>query len=397
MTMDGEATAARGRARLLEEIIQDVVLPDAPTVDEKGRFPGRGIRALGEAGFFGLSVPVEWGGAGASATEISDVINRLARACASTAMVYVMHLTALNSVLVLANARQRERYLSPVVAGRTLMTEAVSEPGSGSQWWSIASTAKRTATGYRVDARKSFATSAGHADLYLVSTRAPGSDSDRDHALFLVPATQDGITYGEWRGLGLAGNSSTWISFDCEVDEDALLFDGADGSGLRRYNEANQPLYHMAVASAYLGIGQAAYQACVERIRSRTYTAGTSVFGPQLRQYPIARRHVGTMAIRLAAGESLVRRLAEAIDAGTPFDDLTVLMTATKVALAETAADVAREALMASGGSAYARGVLPIERHLRDSLAASLMGPNDDFCKELIGRLVLEDVSYHDV
>lgn len=396
-SVTAEASPVTRRARLLDQIIHDVIRPQAAHVDQSGEFPAEGIRALGQAGFYGLSVPAELGGCGASATEISSVITALASACASTAMVYVMHLAALNSVICLAVGTQRAHCLERVIAGKTLVTEAVSEPGSGSQWWSISSTATRSPAGYHIDARKSFSTSAGHADLYIVSTRAPGSSSDRDHALFMVPADRPGITHGQWRGLGLSGNSSTWITFDCDVPADALLFGGGDGSGLRRYNEANQPLYHLGVSSAYIGIARAAYDACVGRIASRRYNAGVSSFGASLSQYPVARRHVGTMAVRLAASSSLVGRLAALIDAGTAFDKLTVPMTATKVAAAEAAVDVAREAMMASGGSAYARGVLPIERHLRDALAASLMGPNDDFCKELIGRLELEGISYHDM
>lgn len=385
------------RDEQLRRIITDVVEPNAKTVDEQGVFPTEAIRALGKAGFLGLSVPVDLGGAGASASEFSHVVIELAKACASTAMVYVMHVTALNSIIVFADEAQRERYLRPVLAGDALVTEAISEAGTGSQWWSVASTSEKTATGYRIDAKKSFVTSAGHADIYVVSTRCPGSDNDRDHALFVVSGDPPGVSSGQWHGLGLSGNSSTWMNFACELEEEALLFGGGDGTGLRKYNEVNQPWYHLGVASAYLGIGRAAYEACVGRIASRSYTAGATSHGTKLSAYPVARRHVGTMAIRLAAGEGLVARLAAAIDAGASLDQLAVVMTAAKVSLAEAAADVAREAMMASGGSAYARGPLPIERHLRDALAASLMGPNDDFCKELIGRLELGDGSYHDL
>lgn len=383
--------------RTLREIVNDVIAPGATEVDGEGRFPQEGMAALGQAGFYGLTVPEELGGFGATASETSEVVTCLAAACASTAMVYVMHLTSLQSIVLFGSVQQRERYLAPVLAGRTLVTEAISEAGSGSQWWSVSSRSQRTSAGYQIDAEKSFATSAGHADLYVVSTGSPGGDSDRDHALFVVPADRAGITFGQWRGLGLAGNSSTWINFHCEVDEDALLFGGGDSQGLQKYNEANQPIYHLGVASAYLGIAKAAYQACVERIRGRRYAHNAAAFGRNLSEYPVARRHVGTMAVRIAAGESLVARLAAEIDAGTGFEQLAVLMTATKVALAEACSTVSAEAMMASGGSAYARGFLPIERHLRDSLAASLMGPNDDFCKELIGRLELEGSSYHDL
>jgi alkylation response protein AidB-like acyl-CoA dehydrogenase len=384
------------REDALDRVIAEVVAPAAEQVDREGRFPRASIDALGRAGFLALTVPRENGGIGASAAEFARAVTRLATACASTAMVYVMHATALSSIVLLADEEQRREFLTPVLEGRWLVTEAISEPGSGSQWWSVASTSEQTPDGYRIDADKSFATSSGHADLYIVSTRAPGSDGDRDHALFMVRGTAEGITTGTWKGLGLAGNSSTGFSFHGGVDRAALLTrDRQDG--LRRYNEVNQPLYHLGFAAAYLGVSTAAYEAAVGRVRSRTYPQGTSAYGTSLSAYPVARRHVGEMAIRIASVRALVASLAGAIDAGASLEEMAVEMTAAKVAAAEAAVDVARQAMTASGGGAYIKGLLTIERHLRDALAASLMGPNDDFCKELIGRLVLEGGSYHDL
>ncbi|MFI6149100.1 acyl-CoA dehydrogenase family protein [Streptomyces sp. NPDC051109] len=397
MVMIGDSTGRAARSALLDEVIRDVVAPRAREVDEKGLFPEEAVRALGDIGLLALTIPVEDGGAGASAAELGDVVLRLATACASTAMVYVMHVTALNSFLALPRGTLRSGYLSRIREERLLVTEAISEPGSGSQWWSVESTAERIEGGYRIEADKSFSTSAGHADLYVVSTRTPGSDNDRDHAVFAVRAGEGRIESGEWKGLGLAGNSSTWITFRADVGEDALLYSGSGGAGLRTYNEANQPLYHLGVSAAYLGIATAAYRACLDRIRTRRYSGNPSGFGSDLSQYPIARRHIGTMAIRLEATRGLVEGLARAIDEEQGLDEMAVLMTATKVAAAEAAAEIAQEAMMASGGVAYSRGFLPIERHLRDALAASLMGPNDDFCKELIGRLEIDGSSYHDL
>jgi alkylation response protein AidB-like acyl-CoA dehydrogenase len=395
--MSDVETMPADRSQTLDEIIRDVVAPNAARVDAEGAFPRESIDALGQAGFLALTIPRSDGGIGATPAEFSDVVFRLAKSCASVAMVYVMHVTSLNSLIALPDDQLRRQYLDTIIRDRLLVTEAISEPGSGSQWWSVASTAERLDDGYRIVADKSFATSAGHADLYIVSTRTPGAASDRDHAIFAVRADQGDITFGQWNGLGLAGNSSTWIKFRSDVGEDALLYSGDDGSGLRRYNEVNQPLYHLGVGSAYLGIGTAAYDACLARIRSRKYAGNPSGFGSSLSQYPIARRHIGEMAIRLAGPRSMLAELARRIEAGDKLDDLAVLMTACKVAAAEAAADVAKEAMMASGGIAYSRGPLTIERHLRDALAASLMGPNDDFCKELVGRLEIDGSSYHDL
>jgi alkylation response protein AidB-like acyl-CoA dehydrogenase len=385
------------RAELLASVISDVIGPEATQVDAGDAFPDKGIHALAEAGFLGLTVPTAEGGFGASADEVADVVFRIASACASTAMVYVMHLTALNSFIALPDDRLRSQYLQQILSRQWLVTEAISEPGSGSQWWSVESTAEVVEGGYRISADKSFSTSAGHADLYVVSTRTPGGTSDRDHAVFAIRADQGEIKSGSWHGLGLAGNSSTWITFRADVDETALLYSGDGGAGLRQYNEINQPIYHLGISAAYLGISTAAYDAALGRIRSRRYSGNPSGHGSQLSQYPIARRHIGTMAIRLAGLRTMITELARQIDAGRTLDELAVLMTACKVAAAEAAPAIAQEAMMASGGIAYSRGPLPIERHLRDALAGSLMGPNDDFCKELVGRLEIDSASYHDL
>ncbi|MGI8664472.1 MAG: acyl-CoA dehydrogenase family protein [Jatrophihabitans sp.] len=318
------------RLDILDRIIRDVIAQSAVQVDTEGVFPTEGIQALAEAGFLRLTVPVTDGGYGAVASEFSEVVFRLAKACASTAMVYVMHATALNSVLSLPESEQRTRHLSRICENNLLITEAISEPGSGSQWWSVASTAEKIDGGYHITADKTFSTSAGHADEYVVSTRTPASDNERDHAIFLVRKDQGTIESGVWRGLGLAGNSSTWITFRSEVDASALLYSAADGGGLRRYNEVNQPIYHLGVSSAYLGIATAAYEAALGRVRARRYSGNPAGFGSNLSQYPIARRHIGEMAIRLAGVRGLISELSRRIESGATLKEMAVQMTAAR-------------------------------------------------------------------
>lgn len=380
-----------------EAAVADVVRPSAREVDERAAFPSESLRALANAGLYGLMVPREMGGSGASAATFATVARRLGGACASTAMVFVMHVTSVNALVHQGDERQRRRYLDPVVEGRWLVTEAISEPGSGSQWWSIASTARRLpGGGYRIDARKSFATSAGHADLYMVSTRAPGFDDPTKHALFAIEADRAGIEHGGWDALGLRGSSSGPIRFSLDVDEEAMIF-GADEAGLRLYNEINQPLYHLGIGSVYLGIVDACLEGARDRIRSRRYAADASGYGTNLSDFPVTRRHLGEMSIARVALESAVLRLAADIESGTPFEALAIPMTAVKVLGAEIAASVARQGLMACGGAAFSRSPMTMERHMRDAAAGSLMGPNDDFCKEIIGRLALGIGSYHDL
>src|SRR5476649_2582152 len=124
----------------LQKIIDEVILPNSSIVDNEKIFPEKSIRALAKAGFFKLTIPKKYGGWEAKPTEVSKVVSMIGKACASTAMVYVMHLTSVSTLVFYCNAEQRKKYLQPVVDGKWLITEAISEPGSGSQWWSLSST-----------------------------------------------------------------------------------------------------------------------------------------------------------------------------------------------------------------------------------------------------------------
>lgn len=379
----------------LEPIIRTIIGPNATSVDTDRAFPSAGIKALKEAGYMKLSIPKEFGGMGASPSEIAQVIESIAEVCPSTATVMLMHVTSLTSLIASRSPKSKDCYLRQVLEQNALVTEAISEPGSGSQWWSINSTATRHVTGgYRVSARKSFCTSAGYADLYIVSTRAPMANSDRDHALFILDGKLSGISAGQWNAMGLSGSMSGSIRFDCDVPEESLLYSGS--GALRQYNEVNQPLYHLGLAAMYLGIASSAYKRAVDRVSTRKYNVGISTYGDALSMYPIAQRHIGQMYTKLLQIKSAVKYVAEQVTASDSLERIAKDITALKVLACEISVQVTHEAMMTTGGSAYLKNANGgIEQCVRDSLAGSLMGPNDDFCKELIGKLELGVGDYH--
>lgn len=368
----------------------------APQIDVSGEFPYKSIDVLRRYDLLKATIPIEFGGLGLSAKSISYLIERLAEICASTAMVYVMHLTALNSLIFYSNPHQKEKFLKKVVSDGVLLTEAISEPTSGSQWWSIHSQSITTLSGFEIIAEKSFVTSAGHAGMYVLSTMAPDSNDSRNMAVFLVNGDIEGISAGTWNGLGLRGNSSAKMSFRCHVESDALLYGGEDNDGFKKYNEVNQPIYHLGIASVYLGISKAAFKTTVNRINKRSYISNTSKFGTSLNEYPIAHRHVGEIKMKIFLLEGFIRNFCKKVGVSN-FDDISSEMTALKVAATETAFDVCHQALMACGGSAYVKGLLSIERNLRDASAGALMGPNNDFCKEFIGKMELGLLKYNEL
>ena len=161
----------------LMRVIDDVVAPGAGAVDASGAFPREQVGALGAAGLLALTVPAEFGGGGAGLREAADVIRELGSVCGSTAMIVTMHYAA---VAALTAAGDKET-LTVIASGRHLSTLAFSETGSRSHFWAPLSSAVPAGDGHavRLDAAKSWVTSAGQADSYVWSSLPAGSRGDR--------------------------------------------------------------------------------------------------------------------------------------------------------------------------------------------------------------------------
>ena len=110
-------------AEAAARISRDVLSPRAKTVDAEGRFPREGISALGDAGLLGLTVPAALGGGGQGPRTFAACVEEIARGCPSTAMVYVMHVSATQAIAS-STLTGREELLAEIAAGRHLTTLA---------------------------------------------------------------------------------------------------------------------------------------------------------------------------------------------------------------------------------------------------------------------------------
>ena len=159
------------------------------------------------------------------------MIDAVAQRCPSTAMVYLMHLCGV--ACYAAAPDKTAPLLEAAAAGRHLSTLAFSEKGSRSHFWAPVSRASGSGNGaVSISAQKSFVTSAGHADGYVVSTLSAGATQPLESSIYLVLKDDAGVTVsGAWRGLGLRGNASAPMTLsNVSVGADRALT--ADGKGL---------------------------------------------------------------------------------------------------------------------------------------------------------------------
>lgn len=360
----------------LAPVVADVVVPSAVEVDRGGVYPRAALDALGEAGLLGLISSADVGGLGEGHRAATRVVEELARNCASTAMVVLMHYAA---TAVLESAGGFEPIRKNIAAGQYVATLAFSEVGSRSMFWAPMSTAVADGDSVRLDARKSWVTSAGQADGYVWSSRPVAADGLS--SIWLVPADAAGLTVGPaFDGLGLRGNESRPVTAEGVVVGAGSMV-GADGAGFDVMLGAVLPYFQLMSAAFSVATADAA------TVKAAAHAGATRIehTGESLADSPVTRAAVARMRIRTDQAWALLSDALVALESERADAILRVLEV--KAAAAETAAEVTDLAMRVCGGAAYRKEV-GVERHFRDARAASVMAPTTDQLHDFIGRLV---------
>jgi alkylation response protein AidB-like acyl-CoA dehydrogenase len=359
-------------------VAEKELAPRAAAVDRDAAFPKESIAALGAAGLLGLNVPEAHGGLGEGLRTAAAVIDALAQRCPSTAMVYLMHLCGV--ACYAAAPDKTTSLLRETAAGRHLSTLAFSEKGSRSHFWAPISRAQTAgAGGVTISAQKSFVTSAGHADGYVVSSLASGATQPLESTIYLVLKGDRGVSVaGPWRGLGLRGNASAPMTLDAvSVAADRALT--ADGKGLDMMLGVVLPLFQVGSAAVGVGIAEAAVQATIGHVTHARFEESNS----SLRDLPTLRAQIAKMRIDTDRARAHLAAVLDSLDSPGPATQLMVLEA--KASGTETAVAVTDLAMRTCGGAAFG-GAHGIERMFRDARAPIVMAPTSDIAYEFIGR-----------
>jgi alkylation response protein AidB-like acyl-CoA dehydrogenase len=365
------------------EIADRVLVPAARQNDKEGRFSTEAIDALGRAGLLGLTLPAGSGGSGLGPSTFAAVTARLAEADASVAMVYLMHVCAAATIAAARPGAAVAPTLKEIAAGRHLSSLAFSEAGSRSHFWAPVSRARRNGTGVRLSAKKSWVTSAGHAQSYVVSSLAPEGMGPTNSTLYLVPAGTRGLAVaGPWDGLGLRANASAPMTLDdCEVPSGLQLTD--DGTGFQAMLGVVLPLFNLGTAAVALGLCRAAVTGTAAHLKSARFEHLGQSLGESL---PTLRAQLATMQIDTDGLSARVDDLVDHLE--RPRDTTTLRVLESKAAAGDVAISVTSAAMRACGGAAFSKH-LNVERLFRDAHAGAVMAPTGDVLREFISRVIL--------
>jgi alkylation response protein AidB-like acyl-CoA dehydrogenase len=370
------STSVASAQDVLSQVIDTVVAPAALEIDRAGQFPAASIKALAEAGVLGALSSAEVGGSEQGLRGTAEIVERLAGACGSTAMVVLMHYAAVATLEAHGSRSTREA----IAAGCHLSTLAFSEAGSRSHFWAPLGSATRVDGQVRLDAHKSWVTAAGHADSYVWSSRSLAADGGM--TVWLVPTRSAGLRGGpSFDGLGLRGNDSTSVTAEgVLVDDSALL--GADGAGLDIALTVVLPTF--VVLSAAFSVGL--MEAVVSETAQHLTATRLEHLDRSLAQQPTVRLDFARMRLETDRARALLLDTLSALEAQRPDAMLRVLEA--KASASESALLVTDLAMKVCGGAAF-RKELGIERRFRDARAARVMAPTTDALLDFIGRATL--------
>lgn len=352
----------------------------APEVDRNAAFPQAAVAMLAERGLPGLCIPADCGGKGQPPAVFAGAVEELSQACPSTAMIYVMHVSASQAFVASQTLENRKALLSEMAAGKHLTTLAFSERGSRSQFWAPVSQLREAGHDrFRTTASKSWVTAAHHAHSYVASAQKPGAASPLESTLYVVRPTAAGVAFpARFDGLGLRGNDSAPVEFaDVAVSKGDLLT--LQGEGAKMMLEVVLPWFAVGTAAMAHGLCLAAVNA------TRTHLTGTGFSHQEtrLRDLPNLRARLAEMSCRTEQSRALLGFTTRHMRA--PDDQTPLYVLQSRLAALEAALSVTELAMKACGGAAFSRQ-LGVEQMFRDARAGWVMAPTGDHLQEFVGR-----------
>lgn len=365
---------------LTQRIATEKLMPHASEIDQNPTFPWENMRTLGDAGFLGLIVSEGEGGLGFGRLCFASVVKELAKACASTALIYVSHSAVTKAIEVAGREAIKKKWLPKMLRGQSLGAFAVHEPDSGSNAGAITTQAKKDGDIYVVNGSKFFITSGGEADVYLVLVRTDPEKGPQGISTLLIEKDTPGLSFGRPEDkMGLRGTSSREMFFsDCRVPADNLI--SKEGEGMQVIGRTVVGWGFFGAAAISVGIASTATDLAVKHAKVRTIS-GQPIAVHQAVQFMITDMVLGT-----EAAESLLNSCANKADSAP--DTAIINGFKAKLFASEMAVDATNLAIQVMGGHGYCRDYI-VERLFRDARGLTLHFKTSEWLRQDITRAAI--------
>jgi len=360
MSASGPLTCLSEEERLFQAVVakfaRERLAPHVRAMDESGLFRKDLLHEFFELGLMGIEIPEEHGGQNGSFFQTVLAIEELAKVDPSASVIVDVQNTLCNSaVLKWASQDQKQRYL-PRLSRDTTGCYALSEAGSGSDAFALATRAVEEGECFRLTGRKLWITNAAEAGLFLVFANVNPAAGYRGITAFLVGREFAGLEVGKKEDkLGIRASSTCEVILeDCKVPKANIL--GALGQG---YKVAIETLNEgrIGIGAQMTGLAQGALDHALAYARERKQ------FGKPIAEFQGVQFQLAEMATEIEAARLLVYNAARLRDAGLPFLAEGAMC---KFFASEMAERVASRAVEIFGGVGFTRDY-PVEKLYRDA------------------------------
>jgi alkylation response protein AidB-like acyl-CoA dehydrogenase len=363
----------------VREFAETEIRPHVQSMDEAAQFRADLIPKFFELGLMGIEVPETFGGSSGTIFMAVLAIEELARVDASAAIYVDVHNTLVNNALLRwGSPEQQSRYFPHLTSG-LLGAFALSEPGSGSDAFALATRAERQGDRWSLTGTKFWITNGAEAGLFIVFANADPAKGYKGITGFLVERGFPGFAVGKKENkLGIRASSTTELILeDCAVPQENVL--GPVGQGykisIETLNEGR-----IGIGAQMLGVATGALEAATAYVKERRQ------FGKTIAEFQAVQFQLAQMATDLEAARLMVYNAARLKDARLPFAQQAAMA---KLFSSQVADRITSSCLELFGGYGYSKEY-PAEKYYRDAKIGTIYEGTSNMQLQTIAKAMLK-------
>lgn len=371
----------------VREFVQKEIIPNIDTWEAEQRTPKSLFRQLGEYGYLGINHEEAYGGSAADFFYSVVYLEELAR-CGSagvTAAISVHQYMATNHLAEAGGPELKEKYLKPSIAGEMIGAIAISEPGAGSDVSALRTTAVRDGDEYVINGSKTFITNGVYGDFVVVACKTDTEAGVNGISLIVVDRECKGFTATPLKKIGWHSSDTGELAFDnVRVPVSNLV--GKENMGFFYIMESFQ--LERLVAGILANGG--AEMAIDETLR---YMDERETFGRKIKKYQVLRHDIVNLCTEVEASKQLTYNASWKFANGqVPVKECTMV----KLYATELGNKVIDKCLQMFGGYGYMEDY-PIARAYRDARVGTIVGGTSQIMREILAKMIIDDVRYKKV
>lgn len=368
-----------GWRRKAKEVAQNVVAPRAKEIDEAGEFAWDLVEAYSRYGFLSLLIPEEYGGKDTDITSFCIVVEEIAKACASSALLVIVQAVGTMPVVLGGAYELKERILSRLAQEKGLICFCLTEPESGSDAASIRTKAILKGDHYLLNGRKCFITNGGVADFYTVfATTQPGKRMEGITG-FVIEKGTPGLSVGKTEEkMGIRGSNTTEVILeDVKVPVSQRIGDESAGWWLMmRTLNRSRP----AIGAQAVGLAQGALDYLIKYLEEKKGMEGNHLGIPLM---------LADMAIEIEAARAMVYKAAHMMDERAKGIPVQMFSAMSKYFASDIAMKVTTDAVQILQYQGLTRNH-PLERMMRDAKVIQIFEGTNQVQRMVVAHTLLK-------